>query len=177
MKSRISALMDGELERHESAPPLDSLKGDGEARDAWRAYHLIGDAMRDTHLLSDGFASRVAAKLAGEPTVMAPSRLAQAAERPRWRLLSAAASLAAVALVGWVAFGIQGDAPQVAQALQQSVAAKEVAQAATPAAQVLPPDSANDYLYAHQGYSPRNSLQGMAPYVRMVSSESRAAKQ
>jgi hypothetical protein len=43
--------------------------------------------------------------------------------------------------------------------------------------QVSPPDSANDYLYAHQGYSPRNSLQGVAPYVRMVSSESRAAKQ
>jgi hypothetical protein len=31
------------------------------------------------------------------------------------------------------------------------------------------PSSANDYLLAHQGFSPRMSLQGMAPYVRTVS--------
>ena len=31
------------------------------------------------------------------------------------------------------------------------------------------PSSANDYLLAHQGFSPRVSLQGMAPYVRTVS--------
>jgi hypothetical protein len=52
----------------------------------------------------------------------------------------------------------------------------EVAQARQPAplaAQVQPPDSANDYLYAHQVYSPRNTLQGVAPYVRMVSGEAR----
>jgi sigma-E factor negative regulatory protein RseA len=169
MKTRISALMDGELERHESAAPLDALKAGGEARDTWRAYHLIGDAMRDTRVLSEGFAARVAAKLAEEPTVMAPSRLAQRLERPRWQLLSAAASLAAVAMVTAAWYAIQDATAPGPQEVAQ--------QAAPPAVQVLPPDSANDYLYAHQGYSPRNSLQGMAPYVRMVSSESRAAKQ
>jgi hypothetical protein len=30
------------------------------------------------------------------------------------------------------------------------------------------PSAANDYLLAHQGFSPRVSLQGMAPYVRTV---------
>jgi hypothetical protein len=30
------------------------------------------------------------------------------------------------------------------------------------------PTSANDYLLAHQGFSPRVSLQGMAPYVLTV---------
>jgi hypothetical protein len=38
---------------------------------------------------------------------------------------------------------------------------------------VAPPEAANDYLLAHQGYSPRISLQGMAPYVRTVSSDGR----
>jgi hypothetical protein len=33
-----------------------------------------------------------------------------------------------------------------------------------------------DYLIAHQAFSPRNSLQGMAPYVRSVSAESAPAK-
>jgi sigma-E factor negative regulatory protein RseA len=174
MKARISELMDGELEPREAAGPLDALRTDDEARATWRSYHLIGDAMRDTRALSAGFAARVAAKLAAEPTVMAPARLAPAAQRPRWQLLSAAASLAAVALVGWVAFGPQEEgASRVAQApVPNAVALKQQ----TPAAQVPPPDAAQDYLYAHQGYSPRNSLQGVAPYVRMVSGEAGAKK-
>lgn len=166
MKEKISALMDGELERLASSGSLDALRAGGEARDTWRDYHLIGDAMRDARVLSPGFSARVAAKLAAEPTVMAPSRMVASAQRPRLQLLSAAASLAAVALVGWFAFGLQDETVQVAKV------APPVAQAQPPAAQVPPPSSANDYLYAHQGYSPRNSLQGVAPYVRMVSGES-----
>lgn len=183
MKSKISALMDGELERHEAVAPLDALRSDGEIRATWRSYHLIGDAMRDTRMLSDGFAGRVAAKLAEEPTLMAPARPAPV-ERPRWQLLSAAASVAAVAMVSSVWFMLQdsvGPAPQVAQTPQRALPAEEakMAQAhelAPPAAQVPPPDSANDYLYAHQGYSPRNSLQGVAPYVRTVSGQTRPGK-
>jgi hypothetical protein len=69
--------------------------------------------------------------------------------------------VAAVALVGWMAFGLQDNPSQVAKTEPAPVAA----------AQVAPPAAANDYLYAHQGLSPRNSLQGVAPYVRMVSGE------
>ena len=170
MKARISALIDDQLERREAAGPLDALGTEGEARATWRSYHLIGDAMRDTRMLSAEFSSRVAARLAEEPTIMAPARIAPAPQRPRWQLLSAAASLAAVALVGWVAFGLQEDAPQVAQV------ALPTAQVPSSTAQVPPPDTANDYLYAHQGYSPRNSLQGVAPYVRMVSGGSGVQK-
>ncbi len=47
---------------------------------------------------------------------------------------------------------------------------------ATDLAQVPPPDATNDYLLAHQGYSPRNSLQGVAPYVRTVSSDARGTR-
>ncbi len=183
MKSKISELMDGELARDEAAAPLDALRSEGELRDAWRSYHLIGDAMRATRMLSAGFAGRVAGKLAEEPTVMAPSRIAVAPERPRWQLLSVAASVAAVAMVSSVWFMLQdgaGPAPQVAQAPQPSLAAQgtqaPAVPIAAPAAQVPPPDSANEYLYAHQVYSPRNSLQGVAPYVRMVSGEARPAR-
>ena len=185
MKSKISALVDGELERHEAVAPLDALRTDGEIRDAWRSYHLIGDAMRDSCVLSDGFAGRVAARLAGEPTVMAPLRLDPAPERPRWQLLSAAASVAAVAMVTSVWFVLQDGADPASRMAQSNkaaplaaapVAVQATAKTSAPAALVPPPDSANDYLYAHQGYSPRNSLQGAAPYVRMVSGEARPAK-
>ena len=33
------------------------------------------------------------------------------------------------------------------------------------------PNAADDYLLAHQGYSPRLTLQGVAPYIRTVSDE------
>ena len=184
MKSRISELMDGEVERHEASGPLDALRAEGEARDTWRSYHIIGDAMRETRMLSAGFAARVAAQLAEEPTVMAPNRTAPVPQRPRRQLLSAAASLAAVALVAWVAFGLREEAPQIAQVAPSTAQVPSTTaqvpstttQVSSSTAQVPPPDTANDYLYAHQGYSPRNSLQGVAPYVRMVSGEAGVKK-
>ena len=143
------------------------MREEGEARDAWRSYHLIGDAMRDTRMLSPGFAGRVAARLAQEPTVVAPLRRAATPQRQRWQFLSAAASVAAVAMVGWVAFAPQQSGPEVAQGGPTQIPA---------VAQVAPPATADDYLYAHQGQSPRNSLQGVAPYVRTVSGQAVAPK-
>lgn len=156
MKENISALMDGELDERGAAHALQALRAEGEALDTWRTYHLIGDAMHDTRLLSPGFTARVAKRLAAEPTVVAPMR-----KQPVQRLaLAAAASLAGVALVGWMAFAPQPEAPRVA---------KQVPAAAVPAMAAVPlPASANDYLLAHQGFSPRVFLQGMAPYVRTV---------
>lgn len=167
MKTRISALMDGELDRREAGGTLDALGPEGEVRDTWRTYHLISDSMRDTQLLSGGFAARVSARLAQEPTVLAP-RARPVFEQRRWQALSVAASLAAVAFVSISYFQQErSDAvPPVAQVTPQ--AAQQV-----DTAQVAPPDAANDYLLAHQGYSPRNSLQGIAPYVRTVAAEAR----
>src|SRR5438046_3134556 len=117
MKDKISALMDGELDEKSAAEMIDWLHSDGQALQAWRAYHLISDAMRDSCMLSDGFAARVAARLSAEPALLAPARLQ--AEPRKWLVLSAAASVAAVSLVGWVAFAPQRDAgPLQAQVAQ-----------------------------------------------------------
>jgi sigma-E factor negative regulatory protein RseA len=163
MKDRISALMDGELDDRSASELIGNLAHGSENADAWRSYHLIRDAMRGTAPLSDGFSARVAWKLADEPTVLAPGRTrrGRASDSPRWFTLSAvAASFAAVALVGWLAFAPQQPAPA-------PVVAKVAAPVEKPAL-VPMPSSANDYLLAHQGFSPRVSLQGMAPYVLTV---------
>jgi predicted acyltransferase len=125
--------------------------------------------MYGTRLLSAGFAARVSASLAAEPTVLAP-RSRPILEQRRWQILSAAASIAAVGFVAMTFFSQEpaAPAPQLA-----SGAAGQQAETA----QVAPPDAANDYLLAHQGYSPRNSLQGVAPYVRTVSSDGRGSRQ
>jgi sigma-E factor negative regulatory protein RseA len=167
MKDRISALMDGELDERAAAQAIDAIRSDRQGLDAWRMYHLVSDAMRDSCLLSEGFVARVSERIEKEPTVLAPPR---ARPEPRkWIALSAAASVAAVALVGWVAFGPQQEPAQVvASAPQQPPAARR--QDTPPAMQFT--SATNDYLLAHQGFSSRISLQGMVPYVRTVSDSS-----
>lgn len=190
MKTKISALVDGELESREMDQLIDALEREDASRETWRLYHLLSDALRDTSLRSAGFSARFAEKLAAEPTVLAPGRLP--AERGRWMALSAAASLAAVALVGWLAFAPAPEstpgllpatplasAPQGARVqpasteglrpvLRPALERRRVSAPLPP--RVRLPEATNDYLLAHQEFSPRTSLQGMAPYVRTVSS-------
>jgi sigma-E factor negative regulatory protein RseA len=162
MKDRLSALMDGELDDKSAAEVIQALGADREAVRTWRTYQLISDAMRQSRVLSEGFTARVAERLAAEPTVLAPRALP--AESRRWYALSAAASLAAVALVGWMAFG-----PQPAVVAPPAPVAQVQPEVAP---NIVPlPTATNDYLLAHQGFSPRVSLQGMAPYVRTVSEQ------
>jgi len=163
MKHRLSELMDGELDDRSAAEVIEALGRDADALQTWRTYQLISDAMRQGRVLSDGFMARVSARLAAEPTVLAPRALQ--AEPRRWAALSIAASLAAVALVGWLAFAPQPPAPA-------PVAQAPVAQVQPEKPAIVPlPSAANDYLLAHQGFSPRLLLQGMAPYVRTVSEQ------
>jgi sigma-E factor negative regulatory protein RseA len=178
MKDRISTLMDGELDDRSAAQLIEGLGRDRESMETWRSYHLIGDAMRDTRLLSPGFTSRLSEKLAAEPTVIAPRRIA--AESRRWfSPLPVAASVAAVSLVGWLALNPpQQGGPLVDQVAKAPSAPAPVQAPMQPVAQIKPatvplPTAANDYLLAHQGFSPRLSLQGMAPYVRTVSEQAR----
>jgi sigma-E factor negative regulatory protein RseA len=175
MKDRISQLMDGELDDRAAADAIQALSGesragDSEARDTWRMYHLISDAMRDTPVLSAGFAARVVEKLAAEPTVLSPNRLKP--QRRTWLAMpaAAAAGLAGVALVGWLAFAPQQGGPAQAPLAQAPrISAPASSQANPP---IVPlPTSTPDYLLAHQGFSPRVSLQGMAPYARTVSDQ------
>jgi sigma-E factor negative regulatory protein RseA len=150
MKDRISEFMDGELDDRAAGEVIDAVTRDGGARETWRLYHLIGDALRD---------SRVPP--AWEPAFVTRGRLQR---QPRALYAALAASLAAVALVGWLAFAPQESAVAPV-ALQQPPAAP----AKTNPVLVPLPSGTNDYLLAHQQFSPRVSLQGMAPYVRTVS--------
>ena len=164
MKDRISEWMDGELEGRAAQDLMGACGREGEARDAWRMYHLIGDAMRDTRVLSAGFAARVSEKIALEATVLAPKALQP--DRPRnWFAVPAAiaAGLSGVAIVGWLALAPQPQAPQVAQVQVKP--------------QTIPlPTATPDYLLAHQGFSPHSSLQGMSAYARTVSAEARGER-
>jgi sigma-E factor negative regulatory protein RseA len=172
MNDKISALMDGEVDDASAGRVIDALARDPGALDTWRTYHMISDAMRQARPLSAGFTERLAERLSAEPAMLAPGRL-QAARPRAWFALSAAASLAAVALVGWMALG-----PQATSPLQPPLAQAPAAALAEvkPPARIPPPSATNDYLLAHQGYSPRAWLQGMAPYARTVSDNTQESR-
>jgi sigma-E factor negative regulatory protein RseA len=164
---KISALMDGELDARQAHEQFVRLKQDGELVDTWSTFHVIGDSLRGDPALSPGFSRKMTKRLAAEPTVLAPQR--STVKRVTTYALSAAASVAAVALVGWVAFVSHPIAPQ------QELAKAPVipAPAAVPSTQLasVPSDGKmNEYLIAHQEFSPSTSIQGVAPYIRTVSS-------
>ena len=74
MNEQISQLMDGELDDAEAHRLFGALKH-SEAQREWQAYHLIGDALRDTSAVSHDFMGHFSERLAEEPTVLAPHRL------------------------------------------------------------------------------------------------------
>lgn len=175
MKANISALMDGELGAPETEQSLQALREEGEAFEAWREYHLISDALQGRAPLASDCLHRVSQRLAAEPFLMGPlpSQVVPAV-RPWFAPSALAASVAAVALVGWMAFAPQQEtAPEFAPVAQLPQPAQPAPGNSEPARVPLTP-AAHDYLFAHQAYSPRNSLQGMAPYVRSVSVEALA---
>ena len=159
MKENLSAWMDCELGDQQARQLPQHVKLDAQLRGAWDCYHLIGDALRGVQ--GPDLCAKIRGRLEAEPTVLAPQRRSTA-ERLRWTALSVAASIAAVAFVGWMALsGVQQDSVQI-----PAMPVAEAKQLAVPAGEV-----ANDYLLAHQRYSPSNAMQGVASYVRTVSEE------
>src|SRR5687767_11769728 len=97
---KISALMDGELDERQFQQELTRLRQDSQLKQTWNTFHLIGDALRGERLLLTDVSGALSQRLAGEPTVLAPQR--GRVRKATTYALSAAASAAAVALVGWV---------------------------------------------------------------------------
>jgi negative regulator of sigma E activity len=113
MKSQLpelSALLDGELEPHELRPTLNSVAREEVLRDAWDSYVLIGDQLRNEPLDIPDLTANVMTKIREEPVVLAPRNLQLT--RRNHPLLTLAASVAGVAVVGWLALvGTSGNAP------------------------------------------------------------------
>ena len=95
----ISLLVDGELDVERIESVCTRLR-DADSMTTWVCYHVIGDALRGSSAIMPGFAARFATRLAAEPTVLSPPRRGPAPAALAW---AAAATVAAVSLVGWVA--------------------------------------------------------------------------
>jgi sigma-E factor negative regulatory protein RseA len=151
MGEDISRLMDGELDdEHVDGVCAQLRHPSGVA--TWVCYHVIGDALRDAGAPATGFSARFAARLAEEPTVVAP-RAKQS--RPLTFAWAAAATIAAVSLVGWVAMGTIDTQTGAVASARQAVNVR--------ATIVRPKQIPADYLLVHQEYSPTAPIQGVGP--------------
>ena len=94
----LSSVMDGE---GTTGGALAGIAATGGTRAAWARYHLIGDVLRDSSstIAPAEFAASIAARIADEPTVLAPRRRTKSAMRPVAGF-AIAASVATLAVIG-----------------------------------------------------------------------------
>ncbi|HXT04075.1 MAG TPA: hypothetical protein VN760_07835, partial [Casimicrobiaceae bacterium] len=97
-------------------------------------------------------------RLAQEATVLAPG--VRSASGPAAWAWAAAASIAAITVVGWTAYSMIDAAPAGFAKAREAGTMR--------AAQLRPATIPADYLLAHQEYAPANVLQGVGPYLRDV---------
>lgn len=147
MKEQISALMDGELDENETGHLFVSLRAKTECAECWQTYHLIGDVMRGTKALNPRFKQSVMQKLESEPIVFAPGSIVPqtkttATSSVLWPI---AASVAAVAFVGWVVMQqqVENDPDTVPLEVAQNIPA--------------------EYLMAHQAVTPNSAAYYIQP--------------
>jgi sigma-E factor negative regulatory protein RseA len=156
MKQAISALMDGELFEDETDALFDKIKRHPDADQEWLTYHLIKDALRQPDHVHADILYSFHERLDAEPTVFAPhSRITQ---KTRNYALSAAASVLAIALVVWLSVKVDSE-PTARLAIIELPSTNAIRPASL---------SANDYLMAHQEFSPNAEVQGVASYIHTV---------
>lgn len=163
MKESISTLMDGELFEDETEALLSRIKQHPEAQQEWQTYHLIGDALRQPDHISRDISPALRERLRSEPTVLAPrSRISK---KVRYVAMSAAASMMAFALLAWMSLKI-GTEPAVQMAMQPSAGKQHAGRSVNPAGPAN--QGMDDYLMAHQEFSPATNVEGAATYIRTV---------
>src|ERR1700730_11520166 len=105
IREQVSAFLDGELPGSETELLLKRLTRDGELRESFGRYALIGEAIRggSVSLLTKRFAGRVNLAIDGEPITVTGHLPEHRAPR-WWRPFAGAAVAAGVAAVAVVGF-------------------------------------------------------------------------
>jgi sigma-E factor negative regulatory protein RseA len=194
IREQVSAFLDGELPDSETELLLKRLTRDGELRESFGRYALIGESIRGTSrgFLTRGFAGRVNMAIDGEPVVAVGQ--ARESRAPRWwRPFAGAAVAAGVAAVAVVALQQRAVAPTLrAGPAAAPMMAQNVTAAQTPAgvpqtsrepnSYTVPPTSSaapvgmpqarlTNYVLAHSRYSSGLDLRGVLADLLIESDE------
>jgi sigma-E factor negative regulatory protein RseA len=166
IREQVSAFLDGELPSTETELLLKRLTRDGELRESFGRYALIGEALRGGghRLLTTGFASRVNLTIDGEPAPAVVAAVRSQAAR-WWRPFAGVAVAAGVAAVAIIAIQQRYEDPAVAAAGGATVTAVPMVAATREAISYTVPDAPatapaaaptgrlTNYMFAHSKYS------------------------
>lgn len=184
----LSSVMDGEDTTGEA---LAGVAGTTGSRAAWARYHLIGDVLRDNSsaIAPAGFSASIAARIADEPTVLAPRERTRSAMRPvaGFAIAASVATLAVIGIGRMEPAGMSNTMPAMAVAPAVDAAPAPAATASTLAATAADPGPAplelsrdthpaqrrfNSYLVKFNEQRSTVGVPGVNPYVRIVGFES-----
>ena len=193
IREQVSAFLDGELPNSETELLLKRLTRDGELRESFGRYALIGEAVRGTSqgLLTRGFAGRINLAIDGEP-IPANGHVPQSQGPRWWRPFAGAAVAAGVAAIAVVALQQRAVAPtlQPAAALMaQNAPSRSAAGAQRPpeaisytvpvtspvAPAVMPSARLTNYVFAHSKYSTGLARRGVLADLLIEADEQQPA--
>ena len=183
VQERISVFADGETSDEQLDIALADLR-DESGKATWERYHQIGDLLRSDEMaapLSVGFSASMAARLAAEPALVAPVLAVQARKSGLRRIALPgvlAAAAAAVAFVGtpqlMVAMHGAPSTAAVAVVSDSGVARTALNANAARAGVVMRDQGIDEYLMAHQRFSP--SVYSSAQYARSATFANESGK-
>jgi negative regulator of sigma E activity len=168
IREQVSAFLDGELPNSETELLLKRLTRDGELRESFGRYALIGEAIRGNSrgLLTRNFAGRVNLAIDGEP-VAASGPIRESRAPHWWRPFAGVAVAAGVAAVAVLALQQRAIAPTL-RPVKGAVTAQNLVAAAPKTSEPIsytvpavsptvpsgmPPARLTNYVMAHSRYS------------------------
>ena len=183
----VSALMDGELQTSAQQASVAALLGDAHAREAWHAYHLVGDILRSEELAAGAhdlqFLAKLEKRLSQEtmtPFVAMPETVvvlpiggqrqtSANSDRFRWRMVAGGALTFAMAVLAvfiaepnpWRASVPMAAAPQKVQDVRIEMAATSVT-----ADGMIRDPRLDQLLSAHQQLGGHSALQMPSGFLR-----------
>ena len=171
----LSALIDGNLPKEAVDRLIDLLIKDASMRAAWMRYHLMSDALGN-HLPQSiclNLAKGISLALAREPIFTAPKQRSFTFSRViPIAGLAIAASVAGITLLGVQRIYKEDQTPQESLSVaEQPVLHPLPVSTMRWNGQPSSPSRLNSYLLNHNRYNPSLSMQGVSPYVRIVSYE------
>ena len=174
MKSKISALMDGELDQRNVSNIIEAIRKDDDLQGEWETYHLIGDTLRQSSKLSMNISSGVSQRLKAEPTVLSPniSNLEKKLKRKVYAFSVAASVIAMVS--AWLVMQNLHEPQQIIMAEQpnynHNLSIAPIPVSSSPAIHNYshPPIEINDYLFVHREFSPGVTMRGQVTNVNSV---------
>jgi negative regulator of sigma E activity len=169
----LSALIDGDLPQEAVDRLIDLLIKDASMRAAWMRYHLMSDALGNhlPHSICLNLAEGVSLALAREPVFAAPK------QRSFSRMIPIAGLAIAASVAGITLLGVQRiykedqTPPESLSVAEQPVLHSLPVSTMRWNGQPSSPSRLNSYLLNHNRYNPSLSMQGVSPYVRIVSYE------